>query len=138
VEYTIQIASLYLAIIWPTVAWLVAIIGSVISGFTSAIWWTAQGVYFEKCSVEIEKVLRGDEKEDDFVINTVRADLSAHWTVIYQVSDIVVFLSLSLVPLIGGVTITHAIFGLVFLGALTSLLGFTFDPLGIHTIKTKR
>lgn len=64
------------------------------------------------------------------LIDTVRADLSAHWTVIYQVADIVVFLALSLVPLIGGASISSVILGLVFVGAATALLGFTFDPLG--------
>ncbi len=64
------------------------------------------------------------------IIDTVRADLSAHWTVIYQVSDIVVFLALSLIPLIGGVAISSVILGLAVVGVITSLLGNTFDPLG--------
>ncbi len=128
--YTFQIASLYFAIILPKIAWPIAIIGSVISGFTSAIWWTAQGVYFEKCCVEIEKVLCPGETKDTVIVDTVRANLSAHWTIIYQVSDIVVFLSLSLIPLIGGVAISSVILGLTFLGAVTALLGFTFDSLG--------
>ena len=39
--------SLYIAIMVPSIAWPIAIAGSVCSGITSAIWWTAQGVCFE-------------------------------------------------------------------------------------------
>lgn len=59
--YTAQIVSLYVAVILRhqggnesnILSWVIAITGSVIAGFTSAVWWTAQGVYFEKTSSRI-------------------------------------------------------------------------------------
>lgn len=49
--YTIQIASLFLAVYIPNYAWVFGVSGAIVAGFTSAIWWTAQGVCFElSCS----------------------------------------------------------------------------------------
>lgn len=98
--YAIQVSTLFIAlIVYDTYTqWIIALFGSLIAGFTSAIWWTAQGIYFEYISNEI--VLRltyqpGETLDDGVLpIDQVRADLSAEWTVIYQgFADIIVFLS---------------------------------------------
>eukprot|EP01038_Epipyxis_sp_PR26KG_P007170 gene7170-9773_t len=128
--YTIQIATLYIAIICRDIAYPIAIIGGVIAGFTSAIWWTAQGVCFERTSEEIELILSKFVYGKDSIIQHIRSDLSAHWTIIYQVSDIFVFLLLSGIPILFSIGIPDVIAGLIVLGVITSLLGFTFDPLG--------
>jgi hypothetical protein len=65
------------------------------------------------------------------MLNHVRAELSAHWTTVYQLSDILVFLTLSVFPLVAkSVSIAHVLFGLCILGIVTSFLGHTFDTLG--------
>ena len=43
--YSLQIVSLYLAIVYPSHAYPIAICGAFMAGVTSAIWWTAQGVW---------------------------------------------------------------------------------------------
>jgi len=164
--YTFQIATLYVAVISSrSVAWPVAIIGCIVSGFTSAIWWTAQGVCFENTCKEIEKyyptdpIIVPDRNSTSYnhksnstsdldkfgisilsfgtentevkkAIRRIRANLSAHWTIIYQCADIIVFLSLSIIPLFGDISIPTVIAGLAVLGAVTTLLGFTFDTFG--------
>lgn len=127
--YTIQIATLYWAIKTPDVveAWIIAIVGSAIAGFTSAIWWTAQGVYFEHVCLSIDKVSSSYGSHNVSNIDNVRADLSAHWTIVYQLADIVVFLSLSIFPITGFISVDTVILCLCFLGITTSLLGFTFE-----------
>jgi hypothetical protein len=187
--YTSQIASLYVAVISSSkVAWPVAILGCIVpginllnhinkllsnrifilKGFTSAIWWTAQGVCFDNTCKEIEKYYLHDpiiiESTSTSVYNSppnsaigidrqgisflsfgnenmevkkairrIRANLSAHWTIIYQCVDIIVFLSLSIIPLFGYVSIPTVIAGLAVLGVVTTLLGFTFDTFGEET-----
>jgi len=135
-----------------------------LKGFTSAIWWTAQGVCFDNTCKEIEKYYPSDpiimestsnsynsppnsmigidklaisilsfgteNMEVKKAIRRIRANLSAHWTIIYQCADIVVFLSLSIIPRFGYVSIPTVIAGLAVLGAVTTLLGFTFDTFG--------
>ena len=131
--YAIQIASLYWAIRThdETTSWIVAIGGSTISGFTSAIWWTSQGVYFEDVCQSIDRVMSSRwQAARSYGIDSIRADLSAHWTIIYQSADIVVFLTLSIFPATKLLSINSVIFCLVILGVITSLLGFTFDNVG--------
>ena len=123
--YAIQIISLYISIQFTAVQWPVAIIGSSIAGFTSAVWWTAQGVCFERTCVGITE-FRGPGTD----INRVRASMSAYWTFVYQSSDIVVFLTLSLFPILLGTPIKKVMFVLSVLGVITAVLGFSFDPLG--------
>ena len=87
--YAIQIASFYLAVIYPAHAWPLAITGAVYSGFTSAVWWTSQGVCFEYTCIEIEKIykMNADDNlidEEKLYIKQTRRDLSASWTIIYQ------------------------------------------------------
>jgi hypothetical protein len=60
----------------------------------------------------------------------IRADLSAEWTLLYQGADIVVFLIVGLVPFLDLFSTNAVIGALTVLGALTSLLGETFDSLG--------
>jgi hypothetical protein len=132
--YTIQIATLYWAVKSPdvTVAWVVAIVGNVIAGITSAIWWTAQGVYFEHVCGSIDELLTDWRLEDPATsIATIRADLSAHWTIVYQSADIVVFLSLSIFPILNVISIDGVVFALVVLGVLTSLMGHSFETVSI-------
>ena len=52
--YSVQILSLFLAVYFPKYAWTFGLIGAVIAGFTSAIWWTAQGVCFELSCANIQ------------------------------------------------------------------------------------
>lgn len=52
--YSVQILSLFLAVYFPKHAWTFGLIGAVIAGFTSAIWWTAQGVCFELSCANIQ------------------------------------------------------------------------------------
>lgn len=142
--YAIQIATLYWAIVTDdtTTAWTVAILGSTVAGFTSAVWWTSQGVYFDDICVAIDEqfsVYQGhigaaaaaaEVSESGKAVgslDSIRADLSAHWTMIYQSADIIVFLSLSIFPISGVVSINGVILGLVCLGLVTSLLGLTFQ-----------
>ena len=42
VGYTFQLFSVYVAAVDLSIAWPIAILGAIVSGFTSAIWWTAQ------------------------------------------------------------------------------------------------
>lgn len=134
-----------------------------LAGLTSAIWWTAQGVCFERTCGKIEQfyppdavVLHDceesesksvvqkdlsvnrsslissmvDTSESSKAIRRIRANLSAHWTIIYQCADIVVFLSLSVIPILTGVSIPSVIAGLTVMGVVTTLLGFTFESFG--------
>ena len=48
-------------------------------------------------------------------INVIRANLSAIWTLVYQIADIVVFLALSVVPLYFHMTFVETLNGLVIL-----------------------
>lgn len=129
--YAVQIASLYWAVVSNDVntRWTVAIAGAVISGFTSAVWWTSQGVYFEEVCQAIDRVYVTAHPGKESIINSARADLSAHWTIIYQSADIAVFLCLSIFPLIFGCGVHPVILGLTFMGAGTAVLGMTFDAL---------
>ena len=88
--YTIQILSLFLAVYFPDYAWPFGLIGAVIAGFTSAIWWTAQGVCFElSCSkIQSEDEARIiDEKNDIFnpmstsgsIVTSSRLGSAAGW-----------------------------------------------------------
>lgn len=145
--YAIQVSSLFFAVIIPVieVQWCVGILGSIIAGFTSAIWWTAQGIYFEYISNEISKRLvlipqdkgkyevealtgNGDEEEVS-MIDQVRADLSADWTVIYQGADIVVFLAISLFTLSDHISTISMIGAMSIVGVITACLGNTFDDI---------
>jgi hypothetical protein len=66
------------------------------------------------------------EEKPISTIDSIRADLSAHWTMIYQSADIIIFLSLSIFPYAGVLTIHQMILVLSCVGILTSILGFTF------------
>lgn len=139
--YAIQIASLYWAIVTDdvTTAWIVAIAGSSVAGITSAVWWTSQGVYFDDICVAIDEQYSvyqiqrqsspapATDAKSISTVDSIRADLSAHWTIIYQSADIIVFLSLSVFPILGAGSIHQVILGLVCLGIATSVLGFTFE-----------
>lgn len=128
--YAIQIGSLYWAVISPSIieAWIVAVSGSVISGFTSAVWWTSQGVYFDDICVAIDRLLAGDNEDNkSSMVDAVRSKMAAHWTLIYQSADIVVFLSLSLFPTFTSASINQVLLALFVLGVITSVLGFTFE-----------
>lgn len=127
--YTFQIATLGIASLYPSIAWPIGIIGAVAAGFTSAIWWTAQGVCFDLTCNKITEISDSSFKSKATISNEVRADLSAVWTIIYQSSDIVVFLSLSIIPIFWNVLIATVVLGLSVIGVLTALLGFTFNDL---------
>ncbi|RYH30781.1 hypothetical protein EON65_04150 [archaeon] len=135
--YAIQIATLYWAVVTPDInqAWIVAIAGSSVAGITSAVWWTAQGVYFEEICRAIDAVYLSGQFDKQSILESVRADLSAHWTIIYQSADIFVFLTLSAFPLAIGAPISTVLLALVFLGLLTSLLGYTFESVKAHDDK---
>jgi len=60
-------------------------------------------------------------------INTLRADLSAEWTLIYQGTDILIFLLISSLPIFAGISVVSVVGGLGFVGIGTALLGLTFD-----------
>ena len=130
--YAIQIATLYWAVRTEDdlTSWIVAIGGSSISGFTSAVWWTSQGVYFEDVCQSIDRIVSRWQLGRIYGIDGIRADLSAHWTIIYQSADIFVFLTLSVFPAAKVLTIDDVLFCLVILGVVTSLLGFTFENIG--------
>ena len=138
--YSLQIISLYVAILYPEYSYVVGAGGAVFAGVTSAIWWTAQGVCFELTSTRIAESrltisAAGGEgphySSFDEAVNSVRADLSARWTIVYQLSDILVFLSLSVIPILfPSVKIVHVLGWICILGVGTSLLGFGFDDLG--------
>ena len=145
--YSMQIVSLYLAIVYPQYAYVVGAGGAVLAGVTSAIWWTAQGICFEltatgiaqshlllvPVSVTGEQVSSNHRQYASFdeAVNGTRADLSAQWTIIYQLSDILVFLSLSVIPImIPTIEIVHVLFWICALGVCTALLGMGFDDLG--------
>eukprot|EP01031_Cornospumella_fuschlensis_P032235 gene32235-38990_t len=136
--YTIQIASLYWAVVTPDInqAWAVAIGGSTIAGITSAVWWTAQGVYFEEICRAIDAVYQSGQFDKQSIVESVRADLSAHWTIIYQSADIFVFLTLSAFPLAVGAPISSVLLALVLLGIATSLLGYTFESVKANDDKS--
>lgn len=137
--YALFIITFYISIIYPSISWPVAILGSVVSGFTSAIWWTAQGVYFESvCEGGCGKaqILDGDKddvfeskKYVDMRMNILRSDLSAEWTLIYQGADVIVFLLISVFPVCTEVTIVDCVEVLCILGIVTSMLGHTFDDI---------
>lgn len=126
--YSLQIGSLYLAIRFPSCAWPIAIIGSVIAGFTSAIWWTSQGVCFELACQRIVESNRYDKFSQS--IDDVRANISAYWTIIYQSCDIVVFVAMSLFPIFAHASMESVVLALTILGIVTSLLGHTFHEFG--------
>lgn len=168
--YSIQIFTLFLAIQYPNQYTTAAVLfGSVIAGFTSAIWWTAQGICFEVTCNHLHsisnsdgnEILNNEDIEESLVnitsfldkltsidnidsitdmqeksstsmkeINVIRSDLSSLWTIIYQVSDIIIFLILSLIPIFTSISLNMSIFGLVIIGFFTSILGFKLDPLG--------
>lgn len=130
--YALQLGTLFWAVLTPniTTAWVVVIAGSVVSGFTSAVWWTAQGVYFDDVCVRIADVLSSDDFKHSSRVDEVRAEIAAHWTFIYQMADIVVFLCLSVFPMTGVISITGVLGGLAVLGAVTAALGFTFETVG--------
>jgi hypothetical protein len=130
--YALQLGTLLWAVLTPdiTTSWIVAIIGSVVAGFTSAIWWTAQGVYFDDVCVRIDDVLTKGGFSKVSRVEEVRAEIAAHWTFIYQMADIVVFLCLSVFPMTRVVSINGVLGGLTVLGAVTAMLGFTFETVG--------
>lgn len=132
--YTLQIISVYISILRPDIAWPLAITGSVISGLTSAVWWTAQGICFETTCILLDEFEQESEdlktEYSTSSINVIRANLSAQWTLIYQAADIVVFLSLSIFPLYCKIDFKSSMFMLLILGVTTSLLGMTFNSLG--------
>lgn len=135
--YAFQISTLYLAIVCREAAWPIAISGSLAAGVTSAIWWTAQGVCFELTCGNINDLyesLSEEEREKGRTsMANIRADLSAHWTIIYQLADILVFLLLSLIPVFLDTPISTVVLALCFLGFTTTFLGFTFDALGFQS-----
>ena len=146
--FALQACALYFAALDNTdrLANLCLIVGSVISGITSAIWWTAQGVCFNITCHKIAAALQegdvgvnygslaGEERTGEAYeasVGRIRARLSSSWTLIYQLSDIAVFLSLSLFPIfIPSLSITTMLLWLAGIGLLTALLGFTLSDLG--------
>jgi hypothetical protein len=127
--YAIQITTLYLAMTADDVdwKWFIAIFGSTISGITSAIWWTSQGIFFNwVCKAVFEASKHSGSPED---MNDIRADLSAQWTIIYQGADIVVFLSLTIFPALDWCSISTVVLILSVLGVITALLGMTFEDI---------
>jgi hypothetical protein len=131
IGYAIQVGTLYWAVVTsdPLTAYITSIIGSTIAGFTSAIWWTSQGVYFEYICTCIDAILTSHDYTEKSKIDEVRAEMAAHWTFIYQFADILVFLSLSVFPLIHHVSIRQVLFGLTIVGIITSFLGLTFESI---------
>jgi hypothetical protein len=132
--YTIQIVSIFISLEYPAYAWPVAITGCLISGITSAVWWTAQGVYFERTCSLIEETVHDSlltSNDDMSQFSHATSDLAAYWTVIYQVADIVVFISLSIFPMYFGISFNAMIGILCVVGCTTTFLGASFDPLGI-------
>ena len=147
VGYTIQIYSLYISVLYPNIAFYVAISGAILSGITSAIWWTAQGICFELTCQELSRLhlqANGIKSGRNFTeldsvhpisnINVFRADLSAIWTLVYQIADILVFLILSIFPLYAKMNFNQTLYTLVIMGIVTCILGFCFDNLGDHGI----
>jgi len=128
--YSFQIASLYWAIIDPSIAWPVALLGSVVAGFTSAIWWSSQGVCFELTCHKIHENFGGHSDSINGSLNEIRSNLSANWTIIYQCADILVFLTLSIFPIFANISIHLVLLALTGLGIITAILGFTIDSLG--------
>lgn len=128
--YAFQIATLYWAIVDPSAAWPVGLIGSVVAGFTSAIWWSSQGVCFELTCDKINQNFGGHSDSINGSLNEIRSNLSAHWTIIYQCADIAVFLTLSIFPLFAHVSIHAVLLALTGLGILTAILGFSLNSLG--------
>jgi hypothetical protein len=139
--YAIQIFSIFVSLMNPAYAWPVAITGSMVAGITSAIWWTAQGVYFERtCSLIEETVqysLLRNQNDDISEFKHATSDLAAYWTVIYLVADIVVFLSLSVFPMYCGISFDAMIGILCLVACGTIFLGSTFDPLGITAVSSE-
>ena len=140
IGFTIQMACLYISILYPEVAMIVCISGSIFSGITSAIFWTAQGMCFEltadKISDNMSEIENPDGHSDKSLvydssqINTIRATLSARWTIIYQSADIIVFFSLSILPLYLHANILTVLLAITLVGVITSLLALTYDTLG--------
>lgn len=143
--YAFQVSALFLAVIIPheSSKWAIAVLGSLVAGITSAIWWTAQGIYFEHVSQEIALRLVVDENdyssdnvnnnnnnnEGVLPIDQIRADLSADWTIIYQGADVAVFLCISLLTLSSSISTVSVIGGLSVVGGVTAALGTTFDSI---------
>jgi hypothetical protein len=145
VGYTIQIFSLYISVLHPSIAWYVAISGAILSGITSAIWWTAQGICFELTCQSLSGLHQDRKHGTDGIksidndhpisnINVFRADLSAIWTLVYQIADILVFLVLSIIPLYTSLNFNQTLYILVIMGVITCILGLFFNNLGDHGI----
>jgi hypothetical protein len=136
--HSFRIICLYYAIVIPSYAYPISIGGTVIAGMTSAIWWTAQGTCFEitceKMAQAAQKAASGKGSENfslDQRMKEIRADLSAEWTVAYQISHIAVFLTLSLIPLYDpAYSVVTVISWLCLLGVGTVACSFMFDDLG--------
>lgn len=90
---------------------------------------TAQGVCFELTCKKINDCQAPRVDSLNGSMNDIRANLSANWTIIYQVSDIVVFLSLSMLPILASTKLSAVLFFQTLLGAITAVLGLTFDDL---------
>jgi len=135
--YAFQVSALFFAVITPNAGlqWTIAVLGSVVAGITSAVWWTAQGIYFEHVSQEIADRLAIDDCDYDdaqegvLPVDLIRSDLSADWTIIYQGADVAVFLSISLLSLSSSISIVSIVGGLAVVGAVTAFLGTTFESI---------
>ena len=66
---TVQILSLFLAVEFPEYAWPFGLIGAIIAGFTSAIWWTAQGVCFDLSCAKMQSASEALLIDDKSYIN---------------------------------------------------------------------
>ena len=74
---------------------------------------------------------RNDQQSYLQLMNEARANLSAQWTMVYQLSDIAVFMSLTLIPIfLPQFSIPTVISWICVLGVCTAILGLFFDDLG--------
>lgn len=130
--YTIQIFTLFISGVQPSIAWPVCVFGSLVAGVTSAIWWTAQGVCFEATCNLISKCpeYEVNSKSQNGAINEIRSNISATWTLIYQGTDILVFLPLSILPQYLPISVNTVVGLLTLLGATTAIAGFTINSFG--------
>ena len=103
-------------------AWSVAITGGVVADSISAIWRTAHGVVcFEEVCLAMDAEIRAAPAGKLCgSLDSLRADLSAHWTIIYQLADIAIFLCLSACPTTGLVSVQQVLLSLVCLGVCTA------------------